>query len=241
MQIVNSCTSRNNPHVFSVHRMRKGSSPLPYCVSFSTFVSGWQTCELKATCSSCAGSWWRKYDSAGYVHLQSWATTSPDVCPGERNSFNMCSLSPGEYHKTPEMLVLVWELSGPRGGGRVESPICSLSPTGRRRDAIYLCVSISLCLRESDTHEAVRVNPIAFEWVWRTLMFLKVVCLFPGGNKGCVGHTWKALTVFQKVLVSLTHVHTSFDSPTFSFKWAWGRTWWLCGSLPAVRMYLYKY
>lgn len=113
MQIVNSCTSRNNPHVFSVHRMRKGSSPLPYCVSFSTFVSGWQTCELKATCSSCAGSWWRKYDSAGYVHLQSWATTSPDVCPGERNSFNMCSLSPGEYHKTPEMLVLVWEFSGP--------------------------------------------------------------------------------------------------------------------------------
>ena len=39
-------------------------------------------------------------------------------------------------------------------------------------------------------------------------MFLKVVCLFPGGSKGCVGHTWKALTVFQKVLVSLTHVHT---------------------------------
>ena len=156
-------------------------------------------------------------------------------------SFNMCSLSPGEYHKTPEMLVMVWEWSGPRGGGRVESPICSLSPTGRRRDAVYLCVSISLCLRESDTHEAVRVNPIAFEWVRRTLMFLKVVCLFPGGNKGCVGHTWKALTVFQKVLVSLTHVHTSFDSPTFSFTWGWGRTWWLCGSLPAVRMYLYKY
>lgn len=123
----------------------------PLLCFFSTFVSGWQTCELKATCSSCAGSWWRKYDSAGYVHLQSWATTSPDVCPGERNSFNMCSLSPGEYHKTPEMLVLVWELSGPRGGGRVESPICSLSPTGRRRDAIYLCVSISLCLRESES------------------------------------------------------------------------------------------
>lgn len=236
MQIVNSCTSRNNPHVFSVHRMRKGSSPLPYCVSFSTFVSGWQTCELKATCSSCAGSWWRKYDSAGYVHLQSWATTSPDVCPGERNSFNMCSLSPGEYHKTPEMLVLVWELSGPlveEEEWKVPFAASHLLDEGETQ---FICVFRYLC-----ACVRVRVNPIAFEWVRRTLMFLKVVCLFPGGNKGCVGHTWKALTVFQKVLVSLTHVHTSFDSPTFSFTWGWGRTWWLCGSLPAVRMYLYKY
>lgn len=154
---------------------------------------------------------------------------------------NMLSIPTGILQNTRDAGAGLGIKRPPSGGGRVESPICSLSPTGRRRDAIYLCVSISLCLRESDTHEAVRVNPIAFEWVWRTLMFLKVVCLFPGGNKGCVGHTWKALTVFQKVLVSLTHVHTSFDSPTFSFTWAWGRTWWLCGSLPAVRMYLYKY